>query len=99
MSYPPGMTKRDWEHTEGRPHHPQCPLGEEWECSDEDAARIDPYEVKELVHSAESAAGGYVHVGSRLRKALAPFQWMLDCHCAEIVREERESALLASHGL
>lgn len=72
-------------------HHAQCPLSPDFEFSDTEAARIDPYEVKTL---AEMAYQVTASLPSRalLMKALRPFAWMLDCRCDEIGQAYKEKA-------
>ena len=86
--YPPGVTGNEPQ-IAGESHYRTCPLNEEWECSDEDYKRINPYEVRDLVHEA-SLVSRYIS-----RRCLHPFNWMLDCRCESIRQDLKHDAAIA----
>ena len=87
--YPPGVTGNEPQ-IAGESHYRVCPLNEEWECSDEDYKRIDPYEVRELVLEAFPASRSWPY----LQDALRPFRWMKDCRCESIRQDLKDDAAM-----
>ena len=88
-NYPPGVTGNEPQ-IAGESHYRACPCSDDWECSDEDYKRIDPYEVRELVVEATHAAT-YTD-WHYLKEPLRPFRWMLDCCCESIRQDLKDDA-------
>ena len=86
-NYPPGVTGNEPQ-IAGESHYRACPQSDDWECSDEDYKRIDPYEVRELVLEAFPASTDRPY----LEDALHPFRWMKDCCCESIHENLRDDA-------
>ena len=88
-NYPPGVTGNEPQ-IAGESHYRACPLADDWECSDEDYKRIDPYEVRALVLDAFEISVFYRYL--RLRDSLRPFRWISDCHCESIRQDLKDDA-------
>ena len=87
-NYPPGVTGNEPQ-IAGESHYQDCPRSDDWECSDEDYKRIDPYEVRALVLEAFAIdAERYPY----LRDSLRPFRWISDCHCKSIQQDLKDDA-------
>ena len=91
MVNPHGLTGNEPQ-IAGEQHSVECPLSEEWECTDEQAKRIDPYEVRELMFEIRFH---HVYNWQHLRTASNPFRWLITCCCDEIQDARREDAALA----
>ena len=91
--YPPGVTGNEPQ-IAGESHYRDCPLNEEWECSDEDYKRIDPYEVRELVIEASLVSTNTTE-WNYLGDAVRPFRWMMDCRCESIRQDLKDDAAIA----
>lgn len=104
MSYPDGMTKRDWQHIDGEQHHPQCPMHEDnygWhECDDmpkQTAIEWDKYRkrwrlvLRDYLHNSTCIINGCPWC---LEELTAP-----RCTCQEIDDALKEDAELHKGGL
>lgn len=78
-TYPPGMTKSDWQHIDGEQHRPQCPYHEDY------AHRCDHLRPGQKTPSVPSGADFCPWCGQELVSE--------DCICDEIDEAEREEAI------
>ena len=84
-NYPPDVTGNEPQ-IAGESHYKTCPMADDWECSDDDYKRIDPYEVRDLVNEAFQVS---IYISKR---SLGPFRWMLDCRCGSIGQDLKDDA-------